>query len=322
MTLRIGLSFPRTLPASLVAPVAQRVEDGGLDELWLIEDCFFTSGPALAAAALAVTSRIEVGIGILPAVVRHPAITAMELATLAELGGGRFTAGIGHGVQSWMEQIGLRPSSPLTALEETIVIVKQLLAGEEVSYVGETFSCSGVRLEQPPSKGLSVLAGVQGPRSMALAGSVADGVIVVAPASPSHIRWAMETADPDGSWRTVAFAPWLVSDDGAQARRIMARWLAAELEAPSVGFRTLSFFDDLIDRHRDGGAEALADMPVDWWRDLGPIGTTEDALEYLDRVEAAGVDSVSFFPAPDATEALADVGALVDLARRRSEAGP
>lgn len=320
MSLRIGLSFPRTLPAPLVVPIAQRLEQGGLDELWLIEDCFFTSGPSLAAAALAVTNRIEVGIGILPAVVRHPAITAMELATLAELGDGRFTAGIGHGVQSWMEQIGLRPSSPLTALEETIAVVKRLLAGEEVSFVGQTFRCSGVQLEQPPSQRLPVLAGVQGPRSMELAGSIADGVILVAPAAPAHIRWAIETANPDGAWRTVVFAPWLVIDDGARAREIMAHWLATELEGPSIGFQVLPYFDDLVDRHRDGGAAALADMPADWWHDLGPIGTAEDALEYFDRIEAAGADSVSVFPAPDAKEALADVGSLVDLVQRRSGA--
>ena len=56
--------------------------------------------------ALAVTERLAVGIGILPAVARNPAITAMELATLAGLAPGRVVAGIGHGVQEWMAQVG------------------------------------------------------------------------------------------------------------------------------------------------------------------------------------------------------------------------
>lgn len=76
---------PRELPGGMVVDIARRAEDGGLDELWVIEDYGYTSGTSLAAAALAVTERITVGIGILPAVVRNAAFTAMELTTLAEL---------------------------------------------------------------------------------------------------------------------------------------------------------------------------------------------------------------------------------------------
>ena len=131
--MRLGLCFPRELPAPFVREVAQRLEADGLDQLWVIEDCFFTTAPSLAATALAHTERLEVGIGILPAVARNAAITAMELATLAQLAPGRLIAGIGHGVQEWMEQIGARPSSPLTALDEVVSTVKRLLQGETVT---------------------------------------------------------------------------------------------------------------------------------------------------------------------------------------------
>ena len=80
-------------------------------QLWIIEDCFYTAGVSLAATALATTERLTVGIGILPAVARNPAITAMEIATLAGWRRGGSLAGIGHGVQSWMEQMGVRPPS-------------------------------------------------------------------------------------------------------------------------------------------------------------------------------------------------------------------
>ena len=91
-TPRIGLCFPRELPAALVVEFATALESGGADELWVIEDCFYTAGPSLTAAALARTERLSVGIGILPAVARTAAMTAMELATLAALGPGRLTA--------------------------------------------------------------------------------------------------------------------------------------------------------------------------------------------------------------------------------------
>ena len=91
-------------PARAVREFAPALEAGGVDQMWFIEDCFYTAGISLAATALALTERLQVGIGILPAVARNPAVTAMEIATLAELAPGRLLAGIGHGVQEWMEQ--------------------------------------------------------------------------------------------------------------------------------------------------------------------------------------------------------------------------
>jgi alkanesulfonate monooxygenase SsuD/methylene tetrahydromethanopterin reductase-like flavin-dependent oxidoreductase (luciferase family) len=97
------MCFDRTFPPRFVLELAPRLEDRGVDQLWVIEDCFYTAGVSLAAAALGRTSRLTVGVGILPAVARNPAVTAMEFATLARLAPGRVVAGIGHGVQQRME---------------------------------------------------------------------------------------------------------------------------------------------------------------------------------------------------------------------------
>ena len=316
--MRIGLTIHRTFPASEVSRFARLAEDGGLDDLWLIEDCFFTAGPTLAASALTATEKLRVGIGILPAVVRHPAVTAMELATLAALGPGRFVGGIGHGVQDWMGQMGLRPDSPLTALEETMHVVRRLLAGERVTFDGETVTLDGVRLEAPPGQPVPLLAGVRGPKSMALAGRVADGVILAEPASPSYVEWARREASAGDDFEIVAFASWIVMDDGAIARSIMAGMINEQLEHPHAGWGTLPFYEDLVDRRNDGGAEAIASMPLDWWHVLGPIGTRADAHAHLDRLEAVGVDTVAMFPAPEVDLALGDLDAIIEIGRQRS----
>ena len=83
MTLDIGTCFHRELDPAMVIDQAQASEEAGYDEFWLIEDCFFTAGVSLAAAALATTSSIGVGIGIMPTVARNPAVTAMEIAPSA-----------------------------------------------------------------------------------------------------------------------------------------------------------------------------------------------------------------------------------------------
>jgi alkanesulfonate monooxygenase SsuD/methylene tetrahydromethanopterin reductase-like flavin-dependent oxidoreductase (luciferase family) len=80
---RIGLSVPPQLPPAGIPAYARRAESAGFNELWLAEDCFFAGGIAAVSAALSGTHRLAVGVGIMPAVARNPAFTAMEIATVA-----------------------------------------------------------------------------------------------------------------------------------------------------------------------------------------------------------------------------------------------
>lgn len=312
----VGMCFDRELPPALVAPTARRLEEGGADQLWVIEDCFFTSGPSLAATALAVTDRLVVGVGILPAVARTAAVTAMELATLCGLAPGRVLPGIGHGVQSWMAQMGVRPASPLTCLEEVLDAVGRLLAGETVTVAGRYVHLDDVRLEHPPAEVPPLLAGVRGPRSLELAGRVAGGVVLAEPASPSFVRHALDTAGRPDPFHVAVFAPLCVEADRADAYRRMAPWLAERVEVATPELAALPFFDDLVAAHRDGGADALARMPADLWTEIGPIGGMDDAATHLDGLEAAGVHSVGLFPMADDVHGRARVDDVLELARR------
>ena len=322
----IGMCFDRTFPPGFVTEVAHRLDESGADQLWIIEDCFYTAGVSLAATALATTERLGVGIGILPAVARNPAITAMEIATLCGLAPGRFLPGIGHGVQSWMEQMGALTTSPVTTLEETIVAVSRLLAGEIVTMHGRHVDLDAVQLDQPPSVVPPVLAGVRGPKSLQMAGRVAGGVVLAEPASPSYVTWAREKAgrpavfddrgfDDDG-FHVAVFSALCVRDDRESAFQLMAPWLAGLLEDPNAGVRALPFFDDLMARFGEQGVEGLVTMPVDWWTELAPIGTLDDAIAHVAALERAGVNSVGLFPAPVLDIARRQIDDVLAIARR------
>jgi 5,10-methylenetetrahydromethanopterin reductase len=129
----LGFCFVPTMPPEILPTLARSVERHGLDELWVWEDCFKQSGIASAAVALASTSRLPVGIGLLPVPLRNVALTAMELATLERLFPGRLVAGVGHGVQAWMAQVGARVGSPLTLLREYTEALRALLEGQTVT---------------------------------------------------------------------------------------------------------------------------------------------------------------------------------------------
>ena len=171
----LGFAFVPTLPPEQLRPLARAADAAGLDELWVWEDCFKESGIASAAAALAWTSRIRVGIGLLPAPLRNVAVTAMELAQLERMFPGRLIAGVGHGVQDWMDQVGSRAASPLTLLREYTVALRRLLAGERVSVEGRYVRLDDVALDWPPAAPPPLMVGGSGPKSLALAAELGDG---------------------------------------------------------------------------------------------------------------------------------------------------
>jgi 5,10-methylenetetrahydromethanopterin reductase len=295
----IGMCFDREYPAAAVREFAEQLERDGLDELWIIEDCFYTAGISLAATALARTERLRVGLGILPAVARTAAVTAMELATLAELAPGRVLAGIGHGVQEWMAQMGVRTKSPVTTLEEVIVNVKRLLNGEEVTFSGKHVTLDRVKLDAPPVQVPPVLSGVRGPKSLAMSGRVADGLVLAECTSAAAVRQAREQAGrTDSSFHVALFAPLCVMPNRNDAYKIMAPMLAGLIDQQVPALRATDFYDDMETRYKADGADGLASMPGEWWTELGPIGTMDDAIAHVQSVGEAGAQSVALFPGP------------------------
>ena len=312
--MNVGMCFDRSLPAPFVVEVAEALETAGVDQLWVIEDCFYTAGISLAATALARTESLTVGIGILPAVARNPAVTAMELATLAQLAPGRLLAGVGHGVQEWMEQMGERTSSPLTTLDEALTIVRRLLHGETVTFDGSVFTMSDVALDAPPADPPPVLAGVRGPRSLALAGRVADGVVLAEGAGPTYVRQSIEYASAPDPFRVSVFTALAIGDDAREMRRVMAPFVAGLLEGANPAPNAHPHIDEIRERHAARGVDGIADMPADWWIELGAIGTFDDAVRHAEALADAGAHDVTFFPGPTVELAREDLDHVVRLA--------
>jgi 5,10-methylenetetrahydromethanopterin reductase len=174
---------------------ARAAEHAGLGSVWVIEDYFHPGAYTLAAAAAAVTERIVIGLGVVNPYTRHPALVAMETAALAGIAPGRVVLGLGSSNRKWIEaQMAIPFKTPLGGLREGVEIVRRLLAGERVTYTGEVFSVHDVALEAPPPAPVPILLGVKGPRALALAGEIADGVHCSILASPAHVRRVRATA--------------------------------------------------------------------------------------------------------------------------------
>ncbi|MFB6843397.1 LLM class flavin-dependent oxidoreductase [Streptomyces sp. NPDC056373] len=269
----LGAVFRPQLAPERLRAVCDVAEGAGLEELWLWEDCFREGGISTAAAALAWTERVRVGVGLLPVPLRNVAVTAMEAASLHRMFPGRAILGVGHGVQDWMGQVGARVESPLTLLREHLLALRALLSGERVTVDGRYVTLDDVALDWPPDGPRSgVLAGATGPRSLRLSGEAADGTLLTA------------TTDADG----VRRARKLVEEGRAAAGR-------AAGPHPFIVYLLTATGPDAHARLRaELDAEGLADIP-----DLGVAGDARAVAEAVGRLVDAGADSVVLQPTAD-----------------------
>ena len=216
---RVGCVFRPENPPEEVAAAARIADDVGLKELWLWEDCFFNGGISAAAVALANSSRLVVGVGVLPVPLRNVALTAMEIATLDRTYPGRPRIGVGHGVQDWMGQVGAKVGSPMTLLREYTTALSALLRGESVTCDGRYVTLTDVRLDWPPTTDVGVLLAATGPKTLALSGELAAGTVITSRTSPDALRSAMSHvrggAGSDTSRRheVVVYLPCALDDD-------------------------------------------------------------------------------------------------------------
>lgn len=234
-TPRLGIAFVPTLPPERLPELAAAAEEAGLDELWVWEDAFKQSGIASAAVALALTSRIRVGIGLLPTPLRNVALTAMELATLERIHPGRLIAGVGHGVQEWMDQAGARVASPLTLLREYATALRSLLAGERVSTDGRYVRLRDVQLDWPPAAVPPLMLGGSGPRSLALAAELGDGNLLTNALTEQEVADIAALVRRTVSEQPRALVATLIAATGPDAERRLQAEVPLWGGAPDAG---------------------------------------------------------------------------------------
>jgi 5,10-methylenetetrahydromethanopterin reductase len=303
----VGLVLGSALPPEEIGDIARLAERLGFSELWLAEDYFFTGGVSGAAFALAATERISVGLGIVSAMVRHPALLAMEISTLSRTSPGRLLPGIGLGVPFWVRQMGLMPDSSLAAMRECVTSVRRLLAGEEVTEEGANFAFRNVRLTYPAQERLPVYMGVIGPKMLELSGEVADGTIGSVLASPQYVAWARERiavgqarASRSERHPFAAFAMFSVSRDGRLAKQAIRQTMAFYLAAmPDNALTDVYGIKEQAIELAKGGPEAVErELPDQWVEDLAIAGEPDECAEKIQRLLDAGADSVALFPVP------------------------
>ncbi len=158
---------------------------------------------------------------------------------------GRIRPGVGLGVRAYLRQMGLMPTSPISALRESVLSVRGLLDSEEVTLESRAHRLDGVHLDFPPQERLPLYVGAVYGRALRLSGEVADGLLgTVQPglcrvgerANPRGLESRRARWWPQGcDLRTVFGGPRLQPGEKA-IREAVVYFFGAELEsAPSSG---------------------------------------------------------------------------------------
>ena len=263
---------------------ARRVEDAGVAAL-LLRDHFSAGafGPQLApfsalAAAAAVTGRLRVGTMVLCNDFRHPAIVAHEAASLHHLSGGRFELGIGAGwYQPEYRAAGIGfdgPRQRIDRLEESLTIVRGLLAGHRVDHAGAWYHVEGLELDVMPERQgrPRLLIGAGGPRMLRVAAHHADIVGLL----PAPIRAADDRDDPADRLPPALDRKLAVLRSAAGDR--FGRLELSAFASFRITARRRSATEELIARRGWGGigAEAVWQMPTIY---IGSVSQIREDLE-------------------------------------------
>nr|MDO8061679.1 5,10-methylenetetrahydromethanopterin reductase [Candidatus Freyrarchaeum guaymaensis] len=238
---KIGIELVPERPISEIVRYIKHAEENGFAFSWITDHYNNRNVYATLAVAAANTSKIMLGPGVTNPFLVYPPVTASAVATIDEISNGRAVMGIGAGDKGTLDQLGVEWKSPLTAVREVVEICRLLWSGETVKYDGKMFKVKNARLSyKPPSDKIPVYIGAQGPKMLALAAELGDGVLINA-SNPKDIEPAVkiirETLDKVGKkeFDVVAYTSFSVSEDREEARK-MATYVVAFIAAaaPSV----------------------------------------------------------------------------------------
>ena len=233
-------------------PVAQLVERArfaeacGFDAVWVADERFYREAYSVLTQVASGTQRIQLGPCVTDPFARHPALTAMAIATLDEISTGRAVLGLGAGVSGFTE-LGIRPLRPPRAIREAISLIRALLRGEQVDFTGEVISFRDGHLSfAPPRSEIPIYVASNGPLGQRVAGAVADGAIMEACGSvPEALAFRAEverglasTGRKPHTVRIVARLNACIASDGRLARDVVRPSVARYLGRGSLRLAT------------------------------------------------------------------------------------
>ena len=171
-------------------------EQRGFEAVWLGETRLVRDAVVPMAAYLAISERIKVGSGVVNNWTRNIGLLAATFLTLDDLGPDRVICGIGSWWDPLARNVGIERRKPLTAMRETVEVLRRLLNMERVTFHGEFIHVDGVELDvvhgRREPRRVPIMIGATGDQMMELTGEIADGVVLNFCVPPEYTARALQ----------------------------------------------------------------------------------------------------------------------------------
>jgi probable F420-dependent oxidoreductase len=310
--LTFGVTVLPDPPHTRFLELMQLAEENGFEYGWTYDShILWHDGYPLLTLLATQTEKLKFGHCVTNPGTREPTVTASAYATLHAMSGGRAVMGIGRG-DSARRVIGQQPVK-MAEFEAACRMIKDLMNGRPVEWNGKELELTWAQGRER----IPMYVAAYGPRALAVAGRVADGVIIQL-ADPVIIQWLMEHAraaaveagrDPD-ELECLVCAPSIVTDDLQEARDAV-RWFPAmvsnhvmdlierygedsEIPHELTDYVKARKFYDYKDHSREGAAhgEFVTDEIADRF---SVIGSADAVTAKLQELESIGVDHFNIY---------------------------
>ena len=305
MTAKIGMLLPDGVlergPEAARAFLA-RVADAGIDQVGCFDHVSFRNGSGfdglLQATALAMLEpRLPVFVGVYLLPLRHPVLVARQLADIERLAPGRlvFGVGIGGDDRHEVEVSGVDPATRGQRMDESLEVLRALLAGAPVTHHGRFFDLDDAVIAPAPASPPPILVGGRSDKAIERAGRLGEGWLGIW----CSVRRFTEAVHRAGAAAEAAGRP-------APARHAMQFWCGLGASREQARARIAS------------AMEGFYSLPFEPFEKYTPYGTPQDIAEHLAPYAAAGAADLNLVPrAGDDDEAIEGIAEVRRLLRAR-----
>jgi len=179
--------------------LCQYAEDRGFEAVWQAESRLVRDAIVPMAAFAATTKKLKVGSGVTNNWTRNIGLLAATFLTLDDLAQDRIICGIGAWWDPLASKVGIKRRKPLSAMRETVEVLRRLLNMENVTFHGEFHYVDGIQLDvvhgRTEPRNVPIYIGATGMKMMELTGEIADGAVLNYLVNPKYNLQAMDALE-------------------------------------------------------------------------------------------------------------------------------
>ena len=303
--IEFGIEFvPRDLywKTTFYAIQAEKI---GFDYLWITDHFNNRNVYVSLAIVSAYTERIKFGPGVTNPYLAHPVVTAQAVATLNETAPGRVVCGLGVGDKTTLQMVNVEQTKPLATIQESVRIIREVSSGRNLEMQGEIFKISGAKLNFKVANPVPIFIGAQGPKMLALAAEIGDGVLINA-SHPRDVENAVKFIH-EGLER-AGKKPDMLNISAYTSFSIAADYdKAVKAVAPVVAYIVAGSPEMILERHgvsveiagkiRDAivhgqWKEAFSQVDSNMVEAFSICGTPETCVQKIDKLVKVGVNQI------------------------------